>query len=102
VHGGAEACLAAADVFLARPGPAAIVALTEGARRTLGVIRRNVLFSLAYNAAAAALALAGLIDPLLAAILMPASSITVVVASWLGRTFDAGAAAPLGTGEERA
>ncbi len=89
VHGGAEACLAAADVFLARPGPEALVALTEGARRTLGVIRRNVVFSLAYNAAAATLALAGVINPLIAAILMPASSITVVAASWLGRTFEA-------------
>jgi Cu2+-exporting ATPase len=66
-----------------------LVALTEGARRTLGVIRRNVVFSLAYNAATATLALAGVINPLIAAILMPASSITVVAASWLGRTFEA-------------
>jgi cation transport ATPase len=34
--------------------------------------------------------MAGLITPLLAAILMPVSSLTVVLASWRGRTFDAG------------
>ena len=37
----------------------------------------------------ALLALAGLINPLIAAVLMPASSLTVVLASWLGRTFEA-------------
>jgi Cu2+-exporting ATPase len=88
VRGGAEASLAAADVFLARPGLAGLVALAEGAERTLGVIRRNLAFSLAYNLAAAGLAMAGLINPLIAAILMPASSLTVVLASRFGRTFD--------------
>ncbi|NBV26009.1 MAG: hypothetical protein EBR99_01660, partial [Actinobacteria bacterium] len=36
VRGGAEACLAAADVYLARPGLAALASLTTGAKRTLG------------------------------------------------------------------
>jgi Cu2+-exporting ATPase len=88
VRGGAEACLAAADVFLARPGLAPLVELAGGARRTLGVIRRNIAFSLVYNVAGAALAMTGVINPLFAAILMPASSLTVVLASWLGRTFE--------------
>ncbi len=88
VRGGAEACLAAADVFLARPGLAPLVELVEGAGRTLAVIRRNVAFSLAYNVVGAALAMAGVINPLIAAVLMPASSLTVVLASWLGRTFE--------------
>ena len=88
VRGGAEACLAAADVFLARPGIEGLAALTLGARRTLDVIRRNIAFSLAYNAIGATLAMMGLIHPLLAALLMPASSLTVVIASWRSRTFD--------------
>jgi P-type Cu2+ transporter len=89
VRGGAEACLAAADVFLARSGLSSLVALVEGAERVLGVIRRDIAFSLAYNVAGAALAVTGVIDPLIAAVLMPASSLTVVLASWLGRTFEA-------------
>ena len=87
VHGGAEACLASADVYLTQPGLDALVRLTEGARRTLHVIRRNVGFSLAYNVVGASLAMTGRLTPLAAAILMPASSLTVVLASWRSRTF---------------
>ncbi len=87
VHGGAEACLATADVYLARPGLGALVELETGARRTLRVIRRNIAFSIAYNLVGAGLAMAGLLTPLVAAILMPASSLTVVLGSWLGHTF---------------
>jgi Cu2+-exporting ATPase len=87
VHGGAEAALAAADVFLSEPGLSPIVRLLEGARRTLGVIRRNLVFSLAYNVVAVTLAMSGHMHPLIAAILMPLSSITVVVSSYKARTF---------------
>lgn len=89
VHGGAEACLATADVFLARPGLTPLRELIEGAERTTGVIRRNFAFSLAYNAVGGGLAIAGLLTPLIAAVLMPLSSLTVVIASWHGRTFEA-------------
>ncbi|HSQ30607.1 MAG TPA: heavy metal translocating P-type ATPase, partial [Gemmatimonadaceae bacterium] len=87
VHGGAEACLASADVYLTRPGLDTLVRLTDGARRTLRVIQRNVGFSLAYNVVGATLAMTGRLTPLAAAILMPASSLTVVLASWRSRTF---------------
>jgi len=85
--GGAEACLASADVYLTRPGLAALVELTDGARRTLRVIKRNVAFSLAYNVVGVSLAMSGRLTPLAAALLMPASSLTVVLASWRSRTF---------------
>ena len=81
VHGGAEATLATADVFLARPGLEPLVGLLQGARSTLGTIRRNLALSLAYNALAAGLALAGLLSPLVAAVLMPLSSLTVIGSS---------------------
>jgi len=87
VHGGAEACLATADIYLARPGLSALVELTDGAKRTMHVIRRNIACSLAYNLLGAGLAAAGLLSPLIAAILMPTSSITVVLGSWYSFTF---------------
>lgn len=87
VHGGAEACLASADVYLTKPGLAPLVQLVEGAARTMWVIRRNIGFSLVYNVIGAALAMTGMLTPLIAAILMPASSLTVVLASWRSRTF---------------
>ncbi len=91
VRGGAEACLAAADVYLSKPGLAALAELTAGSRRTLGVIRAGLVFSLAWNVAGAALAMAGWVNPLVAAIGMPVSSLTVVVLAWRSRTFAAAA-----------
>jgi len=87
VHGSAEASLAAADIFVARPGVGRLVSLTEGAQRTLAIIRRNLAVSLAYNALGVSLAMAGVLNPLLAAVLMPVSSLTVVSLAWRGRSF---------------
>ncbi len=92
VHGGAEACLATADVYLTRPGLAPLVELVRGAERTMRVIRRNLAFSLLYNIVGAGLAMAGVLDPLIAALMMPASSLTVVMSSWRARTFEGGGA----------
>ncbi|USN99951.1 MAG: heavy metal translocating P-type ATPase [Phycisphaeraceae bacterium] len=78
VHGGAEASLEAADVSIQRPGLAPIMGLIDASRESMGRIRLCLAVSLAYNAAAATLATVGLIHPLVAAVLMPASSITVV------------------------
>lgn len=78
VRGGAEASLTAADVSLQTEGLAPIVELVEASRRVLRTIHLTIATSLGYNAVAAALAMAGIISPLLAAIIMPASSLTVV------------------------
>jgi Cu2+-exporting ATPase len=87
VRGGAEASLAAADVYLTEGLPA-LPDLMDGAARTLRVIRRNIGFSLVYNLVGAGLAVTGVITPLIAAIMMPVSSLTVVLASWRSRTFE--------------
>ena len=87
VHGGTGATIVAADVVLTREGVAPLVDILDGARRLRGVIRRNLGFSLVYNAGAAACAIAGLVGPLAAAVLMPCSSLTVVLSSALTRTF---------------
>lgn len=87
VHGGAEASLATADVYLTRPGLDGIEGLADGAQRTVRVIRRNLIFSLCYNLLGVTLCMAGWIDPLVAAIMMPASSLTVLMSSFRARTF---------------
>jgi Cu2+-exporting ATPase len=81
VHGGAEAALSTADVYLTTPDLNALVELLEGSSSTLRTIHRNLGISLAYNLLGAGLAIAGLISPLLAAILMPFSSLSVVASS---------------------
>lgn len=87
VRGGAEASLAAADVYLARPGLEPLADLVAGSRRTMGVIHRTIALSLVYNLIGATLAISGFVTPLVAAILMPVSSISAILACWLGRTF---------------
>jgi Cu2+-exporting ATPase len=87
VHGGAEACLSAADVFTTRPGLSTVALAAQGSRRTMRVIRIGVGLSLAYNLVGVALAVTGRLDPLWAAILMPLSSISVVTAALRARTF---------------
>ena len=87
VHGGAEVCLAAADVFTTRAGLGPVVLAALGARRTLSVIRRGVGLSLAYNFVGIGLAITGHLSPLLAAIMMPLSSITVVTLALRSKTF---------------
>lgn len=88
LHGGAEASLSVADVFTARPGVDAVREIFAGARRTFGVIRRNLALSFSYNLVCATLAVTGHVSPLLAAILMPLSSLTVLVSSYRSRTFE--------------
>ncbi len=78
VHGGAEASLVAADVHLSKPGLGGLVLLVELARRTVRTIRLNLALSLLYNASFVVLAAGGHIHPLLAAVLMPISSASVL------------------------
>ncbi len=87
VHGGAEASLAAADVYLTRPGLEPVVELLDGAQATMRIIRRNLAVSLVYNLVGASLAMSGVITPLVAAVLMPLSSLTVVTLSYRSRSF---------------
>jgi Cu2+-exporting ATPase/Cu+-exporting ATPase len=84
VRGGVEISLRAADVYLARGGVGQLPGLIGVARETLTVIRRNLAFSVIYNLIAATLAWRGQITPLQAAVLMPASALTVFMSSIWG------------------
>lgn len=88
VHGGAEASLTVADAYITRPGLSGIVELVEGSRRTMSIIRRTLVASFMYNLLAVAGTLAGFVTPLLAALIMPLSSITVLSAALAMRSFD--------------
>ncbi len=69
------------DFFFVTPGLAPIRALLLGGRALRRVARRNLAFAVVYNAFAISLALAGLMRPWLAAILMPLSSLVVIGAT---------------------
>ena len=82
VHGGAEASLAAADVYFNRPGLQPILDLLGISHSTVRAIHVSLAASLAYNLVAASLAVGGVIGPLTAAVLMPVSSFTVLTLAY--------------------
>ena len=77
VRQGAQATVERADVALTGGGLAQVVSLLDGARRTMHTIHVNFAISVAYNAVGAVLAATGTINPLIAAIMMPLSGLTV-------------------------
>ncbi len=67
-----------ADFYFLGDGIAALRRALAAAGRLRGVLRDNLIFALVYNVAAVALCLAGWVDPVMAAILMPISSVGIV------------------------
>ena len=68
------------DFYFVTPGLAPIRAALATAKRLARVVRRVLVVALAYNAVTLALALSGLMTPLLCAVLMPLSSLSTVLA----------------------
>jgi P-type Cu2+ transporter len=87
VHGGAEASLRAAKVYLTQPGLDSIAGLLAGSNYAMRAIQRGLVLSFAYNVSAVTLAACGWVTPLLAAILMPVSSLSVIALATLQRSF---------------
>lgn len=83
VHGGAEASLAAADVYCADAGLTPLRHLLDGSTQTMRTVRIALGVSLFYNVIASALAMAGYVSPLLAAVLMPVASISTVAVAMM-------------------
>ncbi|MEU6589775.1 heavy metal translocating P-type ATPase [Streptomyces sp. NPDC046881] len=75
---GTDAAVAAADVTLVRGDIETLPDAVRLARRTLGTVRANLVWAFGYNAVTVPLAMVGLLDPMLAAAAMSASSLLVV------------------------
>ncbi len=85
--GGLEATVEAADVVLTSGSLDRLLELLEAAARTRRVVLFSLGISVLYNLSAAALAIAGWMNPLIAAFLMPTSSLSVIGLSLLYRPF---------------
>jgi P-type Cu+ transporter len=89
----------ASDVILGARRVTELDAILRFARQSLGVVRAAFIISLLYNVVGIAIAVTGRLSPIVCAILMPLSSVTVVafacgVTSWLGRRLDSREARP--------
>jgi Cu2+-exporting ATPase len=76
---GSAIAQSAADLLLLHESLASLPLAVATARRTLRVMRQNLIWALAYNLAAVPLAAFGLISPWLAALGMSLSSLGVVL-----------------------
>lgn len=85
--GGTDAAIAASDVTVVSGDLLVVADSVRLARRTLSTIKGNLVWAFAYNVAAIPLAMAGLLNPLVAAAAMALSSIFVVGNSLRLRTF---------------
>ena len=89
MRGGAEVSLQAAPIYIASGSLQAMTELLSGARSTQRLIYATFAVSLAYNLFAVILAASGQISPLLAAVLMPISSVSVLAITMAWPTFKA-------------
>ncbi|WP_413354681.1 heavy metal translocating P-type ATPase [Microbacterium sp. 1P06AB] len=87
--GGTDAAIAASDITVVSGDPIVVADAVRLARRTLGVIKGNLFWAFAYNVAAIPLAMAALLNPLVAAAAMALSSVFVVTNSLRLRGFRA-------------
>ncbi len=79
VRNGAQASHHVADVCLAARGIRPLERFLAGSRSTMRTIKANLLISVGYNIVGGALAFLGLVNPLVAAVIMPLSGLTVLV-----------------------
>lgn len=92
IRGGASASLTAAPVMIGNGQLHQVISLLQAANSTRRSIRRNFAISIGYNLVAVGLAMTGMITPLIAAVLMPLSSISVIAFTLSGRTVTESAA----------
>ncbi|MBX7230806.1 MAG: cation-translocating P-type ATPase [Bdellovibrionales bacterium] len=78
VSGAMEASLKVCDIYIADPNLNSLINILHLSTHTMKLIRRNFIVALIYNLSGGFLALSGFIHPVLAALLMPLSSATLV------------------------
>ncbi|MCK6594565.1 MAG: hypothetical protein L6Q33_05140, partial [Bacteriovoracaceae bacterium] len=84
VQGAMDISLRASDVYLTTPGIRPLFDLLTISRETMYVIYRNLVLSLSYNTLSVFAVFLGIISPLVAAIIMPVSSLTVLLSTIIG------------------
>jgi Cu+-exporting ATPase len=78
---GSDIAMESADVVLMRSNLKSVVQAIELSRTTFRIIKQNLFWAFFYNGAAIPIAMAGMLNPIVAAAAMAVSSVTVVLNS---------------------
>jgi Cu+-exporting ATPase len=87
IGSGTDVAIEAADVTLMRDDPADVLKAIRISEATLSKIKQNLVWALGYNTVMIPLASLGLLQPVLAAVAMAASSVSVLANSLLFRGY---------------
>lgn len=79
VRGPFETTMQASDVYAPQKNLSALLELVELSRRVHSTLKTNLFFAIFYNTAGGILSLLGLVNPLVAAVLMPISSLVITL-----------------------
>ncbi len=90
VQGSAEQSLKVSDIYILRNSLSSVLEIIKHANITNSTIKTNTILSVIYNVSAGMLALMGYINPLLAAVLMPLSSVLLLGSSLVGMSKNKG------------
>jgi len=88
IGSGTDVAIEAADVTLMRDDPVDVLKAIRTSEATLAKIKQNLVWALGYNTTMIPLASLGLLQPVLAAAAMAASSVSVLANSLAFRTYD--------------
>ncbi len=81
ICGSLDVSLRAADIYLTQPNLESIIKMFKISKLTKNAIYRNLMFSVIFNVVSGFLAATGEMTPLIAAVLMPVSSLSVLMSS---------------------
>ena len=84
VKGSTGLSLASADVYFTKGGLTPLLDLISISKQAQATVHRNLAISFVYNFSGGTLALLGFINPMMAAILMPISSVLILISSMRG------------------
>lgn len=88
VRGAMDTSLKVSDAYAMSAGVGSVPTIFDVARLARSAIRRNLAFSATFNVIAGTFAIVGAMTPLWAAIIMPMSSLTVLISALAARTRD--------------
>jgi len=86
IQGSVEESLKVSDAYILNNDLFTVLDLIDHGAGTERTLKRNTVFSVAYNITAGAFALTGFINPLAAAVLMPLSSVLLIASSVYGQS----------------